>query len=214
MADDNAAGKAGFVFTNNWFGSTARPIWDALIPQLNAARILEIGSYEGASACYLIASCAAKMPIELHCIDTWAGGEEHKKAGVDMADVEKRFLHNTKIARSRVAHPVELIMHKGRSNICLARILSQGRLNYFDLIYIDGSHYAPDVLSDAVLSFPLLKIGGMMIFDDYLWRGQFSQDAPLHGPKPAIDAFMNVYFHKMQVTRSPNTQVIARKISD
>ena len=40
-------------------------------------------------------------------------------------------------------------------------------INNFDLIYIDASHYAPDVLSDAVLAFKLLKPGGILIFDDY-----------------------------------------------
>jgi hypothetical protein len=34
----------------------------------------------------------------------------------------------------------------------------------------DGSHRARDVLEDAVLSWPLLKVGGIMLFDDYLWQ--------------------------------------------
>jgi hypothetical protein len=43
-----------FEFTNSWFESSARSTWDQLIPQLKPKRILEIGSYEGASTCYLI----------------------------------------------------------------------------------------------------------------------------------------------------------------
>jgi predicted O-methyltransferase YrrM len=38
----------------------------------------------------------------------------------------------------------------------------------FDLIYIDGHHTIQCVLRDYVLTWPLLKIGGVMIFDDYL----------------------------------------------
>ena len=86
-----------YDFTNTWFDS-AREVWDHLIPQINPIKILEIGSYEGASACYLIEKLAAQSEIELHCVDTWDGGVEHKAAGVfeaNMADVEKRFHHNT-----------------------------------------------------------------------------------------------------------------------
>jgi len=215
MPDESSLGNAGIAFTNNWFEISAKQIWDVLIPQINPTEILEIGSFEGASACYLIANCASKAPIKIHCIDTWEGGVEHKRHGVDMTDVERRFLDNTKIACDRVPHRVELVVHKGFSNICLAKIiLSQNFQNYFDLIYIDGSHLAPDVLSDATLSFPLLKVGGTMIFDDYLWRGRLSQDDPLYGPKLAIDAFLNIYFRKMRIVWSPNSQVVARKISD
>ena len=41
--------------------------------------------------------------------------------------------------------------------------------NYYDFIYIDGDHTNEGVFIDSVLSFPLLKNGGIIIFDDYLW---------------------------------------------
>ena len=214
MPDDSVTAAAEIAFTNDWFDVTAKPVWDGLIPQINPSKILEIGSFEGASACYLIAACAAKAPIELHCIDTWEGGDEHKQAGTDMSSVEQRFLNNTRIARSRVLQPVELVTHKGRSDEHLARLIAGGFRQRFDLVYIDGSHYAHDVLSDAVLSFPLLKVGGHMIFDDYLWRGRFSRDDAMYGPKLGVDAFLNVYFHQMQLIWSPNSQVCARKVAD
>lgn len=202
-------------FTNNWFGTSAKYIWDTLIKQIRPAVILEIGSYEGASACYLIERCADTYPIAIHCIDTWEGGAEHKRLGVDMSAVERRFLANTKRVRELSAHPVELTVHKGPSIKCLAKLLSEDFFGHFDLIYIDGSHSAPDVLSDAVLSFPLLKVGGTMIFDDYTWRHspEASED-PLDIPKPAIDTFLNIYFHKMRIIHSPNSQVFAKKISN
>ena len=40
----------------------------------------------------------------------------------------------------------------------------------FDLVYIDASHEAADVLADAVLAWPLLKPGGFLGFDDYTSR--------------------------------------------
>jgi predicted O-methyltransferase YrrM len=213
----NPVGNAGLVFTNNWFNNTAKRIWDVLIPQLNPRKILEIGSYEGASACYLIAHCASKAPIEIHCIDTWTGGIEHTESGVDMTEVERRFLHNVKRSCEQVPYHVDLTPHKGYSNVCLSELMASKKFsNYFDLIYIDGSHQAPDVLSDTILSFPLLKLRGFMIFDDYLWLGRPLPDRDLlRCPKPAIDAFLNIYFRKMSVVAGcPNSQVCAIKITD
>ncbi|MCZ6464828.1 MAG: class I SAM-dependent methyltransferase [Proteobacteria bacterium] len=45
----------------------------------------------------------------------------------------------------------------------------EGLLEAGDFIYIDGCHEAACVLLDAVLSWDLLKVGGTMIFDDYVW---------------------------------------------
>jgi hypothetical protein len=36
-------------------------------------------------------------------------------------------------------------------------------------LYIDGWHSAFGALADGVMSWPLLNVGGVMIFDDYLW---------------------------------------------
>ena len=39
----------------------------------------------------------------------------------------------------------------------------------FDIIYIDGSHYAQDVYKDLVNSFNILKNGGIIFLDDFLF---------------------------------------------
>lgn len=40
----------------------------------------------------------------------------------------------------------------------------------FDLIYIDGSHMRLDVLTDAVMAWQLLRVHGILVFDDYEWN--------------------------------------------
>lgn len=40
-------------------------------------------------------------------------------------------------------------------------------LNNYDILYVDGSHLAADVLTDAILGWGLVKVGGIIIFDDY-----------------------------------------------
>ena len=202
-----------FEFTNTWFDEKAKPIWEHLVPQLKPSKILEIGSYEGASACYLIETLASSQALEMHCIDAWQGGVEHQD--IPMVEVEARFLSNTKIATTNARHKVDLIVHKATSDIALAQLLVEGKRNYFDFIYIDGSHQAADVICDAALAFRLLQVGGLIVFDDYLWTAEAPRDKDLlQCPKPAIDAFINLHFDKVQILTAPLYQMYVSKTSD
>jgi cephalosporin hydroxylase len=62
---------------------------------------------------------------------------------------------------------------------------------FADYVYLDGSHLAIDVLSDAVLAWSLLKDGGILCLDDYGW-GIHTTDEK-QKPKLAIDAFLAAY---------------------
>ena len=198
-----------YRFTNDWFG-VARPIWSNLIPQINPTKILEIGSYEGASTCFLIDTLGKTKPIELHCVDTWEGGVEHK--GTDMESVEDRFKHNTNTAIESVAHKVELVIHKGFSDYELSKLIASDKSQYFDFIYVDGSHQAPDVMCDAILSFKLLRVGGVIAFDDYLWAENLPYGIdPVRCPKPAIDAFTNIFCRKIRIIQAPLYQLYIQK---
>lgn len=200
-----------YLFTNDWFG-VARPVWTNLLPQINPTKILEIGSYEGASACFIIDSLSQTKAIELHCIDTWEGGVEHK--GTDMNNVEGRFRYNTNIAINCAAREVELIIHKGFSDFELSKLIASGKIEYFDFIYVDGSHQAPDVICDAILSFRLLRVGGVIAFDDYLWAESLPYGIdPIRCPKPAIDAFTNLYCRKIRIIQAPLYQFYIQKTS-
>ena len=198
-----------YDFTADWFGRFAE-IWRQVLKQHPAGKLLEIGSYEGRSACFLIEECAKDGPIELHCIDTWAGGVEHDPQA--MAAVERRFDANIALARAAAAHPVAFHKHKAVSHPALIQLLATGGREQFDLIYVDGSHQAPDVLADAVLGFQLLKVGGVLIFDDYLWAMEAAGEQDFYNmPKPAIDAFVNVFQRKLSVLGAPLYQLYAVK---
>lgn len=190
-----------FAFTNTWFGPRISAVWDLLFQGSQPSRALEIGCYEGASTCYMIRRFARNHPLELHCVDTWTGGVEHQPGGhfeTDMREVEARFDQNTRIALDAAGHPVELVKHKGASDGCLARLLVDKQHGYFDFIYIDGSHQAADVLCDAVLGFRLLKVGGIIAFDDFLWREPQASLNLLRCPKLAIDAFSTLHFDRLK----------------
>jgi len=185
-----------YEFSADWF-SHYIPVWNQLLDRLKPARLLEIGSFEGRSTCHLIEICAGFGPIEVCCVDTWEGGVEHDRNA--MPEIERRFNHNIAIAKTRSRFAVTVRKFKTTSTSGLAQLLAS-REAPFDFVYVDGSHQAPDVLSDAVLAFQLLRVGGIMIFDDYLWRlGPDGSQDPLNMPKPAIDAFINMFQRKLRI---------------
>lgn len=200
-----------YEFTNDWFAVNA-PVWRNMITEIKPRRFLEVGTFEGQSAVFMIENCAANAPFELTCIDTWTGAMEHNPAA--MGEVEARFDRN--MARAKAKHAFTLRKMKSDSALAMAQLLAEGGANSFDVAYIDASHQAPDVLADAVLAFKLTRVGGILVFDDYLWRiaGPAGDDI-LNLPKVGIDAFVNTYHRKLNlVTGAPLRQLYMAKTAD
>lgn len=218
----------GYKFTQDWF-SWSPPIWERLVGMLPERRaFLEIGSFEGRSAVWIIENMMEKGGF-IDCVDTWAGGEEH--GGLDMMSVEDRFDHNICLALGGATlredredfgywlrpdcymvkdNYTRVYKYKAKSTELLAKSLYDPmcfKHGLYDFIYIDGSHVAKDVLTDACMAWPLLKPSGIMVFDDYLW-GE-ARDI-LHRPKPAIDAFVNLFAEEIDIIHS-GYQFIIRK---
>ena len=195
-----------YKFTKDWF-NWAPPVWEQLIPMLptNVERsFLEIGSFEGRSMVWIVENMM-NPGDEIICVDTWEGGEEH--GAEDMGTVEERFHHNCAVARSKNAASV--LPYKGTSVDYLGTALSEGEHKItFDFIYIDGSHIAKDVLTDACMAWPLLKTGGVMVFDDYLWGNP--RDV-LHRPKAAIDAFTTLFAEELEIIHVGYQAVIRKR---
>jgi predicted O-methyltransferase YrrM len=152
---------------------------------------------------WIAENMAAGEYAHVFCIDTWAGGEEH--GNHDMAAVEARFDHNVKAVEARKA--VTIAKLKGKSSVQLASLVSAHEKS-FDFVYIDGSHIARDVLTDACLAWALLKPGGIMLFDDYLWGGP--RDI-LHRPKLAVDAFINAFSEQLDIVHLGYQAAVKKK---
>jgi predicted O-methyltransferase YrrM len=190
-----------YKFTQDWF-KWAPPVWEQLVPMLSERKnFLEIGSFEGRSAIWIVENMMEDGG-EIFCIDTWEGGEDHINNELDGA--QERFNSNIELLKAKYPKR-KVIAHKGTSTHCLASAIT-AELN-FDFIYIDGSHTAPDTLTDACMSFPLLKVGGFMVFDDYMWGDP--RDA-LHRPKIAIDSFCTIFAESIEFTHL-GYQLIIRK---
>ena len=191
-----------YQYTTDWF-KWAPQVWEHLIPYLPARKnFLEIGSFEGRSAVW-ITQHMMEDGGELVCIDTWEGSEEH--TAEDMAGSEARFHNNIGLVMGNFVDR-KVLPVKSTSVEALGVLLAQKK--QFDFIYIDGSHTAKDVLTDACMSWPLLKDKGFMVFDDYMWRPPgFTL---LQRPKIAVDTFVNIFEDELIVTHV-GYQLIVRK---
>jgi predicted O-methyltransferase YrrM len=207
-----------YNFSYDWFGHI-QPFWDILIPQFKPLKILEIGSFEGRSSTYIIDNCSKYGEIELFCIDTWEGSDEHAALNVGVSEIEDRFKQNVSLAIQNATNRVVLTMAKGTSYSMLSRMICENKYyNYFDLIYIDGSHYASDVLTDGCMSYNLLKEGGIMIFDDYRWdTSALSEDLrqdPWIPPQLGVDSFMRTFENKFSLIQFDDMDNPGEKIKN
>lgn len=166
------------AFTYNWFSANI-PFWAYLFKKYHLRgklNLLEIGSWEGMSSCFML---HALPDARLTCVDVWDSVDEYKELAASSA-VEHNFDANTALYNDRI------IKFKGTSfnyfNNCPTRA-------QFDVVYIDGSHRSDDVIIDAIKGFDQLKVGGIMIFDDYFWQGYRPW---VNNPASAVNAFLTM----------------------
>lgn len=152
---------------------------------------LEIGSFEGRSAVWFFENVLTHRDSGLHCIDTFEGSVEHN--AIDLTTLEATFCNNLAPWRER------LTVYKGLSHKVLPKLADT-----FDFIYVDGSHEPRDVCLDGILAWSLLKPGGVMIFDDFLWGGHLPEHKR---PRVGIEAFLAV--HATQFTVIEQNYAIA-----
>lgn len=158
---------------------------------------LEIGSWEGLSSVFLLRS----LPnLRLTCVDTWEGSDENRGEEA-LRHIERNFDFNLSPYKAR------LTKYKGTSLSYFHSTTARGKL---DFVYVDGSHHCDDVLIDALKSFERLKIGGLMIFDDYLWR---LYPRANDNPAAAINAFLRLKKGAYRLVRV-YAQLIIEKTED
>lgn len=209
VTSDASAGRGGggdapaaaheFFYTTDWFSYNI-PIWEQHLANLRGKphlRGIEVGSYQGRSAVWLMQNIFTANTSQLTCVDTFHGSVEHN-------DDERRnmlqiFSHNTWPFRQRIR------VLRGMSQQVLRTLPYEPA---FDFAYIDGAHDAASVLEDAVLLLPLLKPGAILIFDDYMWRSSNLPDTDR--PQIAIEAIASVYRSVLDVVHV-GYQAIMRK---
>jgi SAM-dependent methyltransferase len=188
---DSVAYRRQYDFTSDWFVHNI-PIWQKVLSRHQGkpdVRYLEVGSYEGRSAVWMLENVLTDPTSRLTSIDLFDG------------PFEARYRAN--ISKTGAAERVATL--KGFSQV-ITRGLPLGS---FDIIYIDGSHSKDDVLEDAVLCWRLLKPDGILIFDDYRHFGTYYSEPSF--PKIAIDSFCNCFERQLTVIHNGYQLIVTKK---
>ena len=152
-------------------------------------KILEIGVYKGqAMEKFAQVFLEANKDAEYYGLDTWEGSPEYVE--IDFKEIEKQAIERRE--RSKANSRIHFI--KKMSTDGLIELIN--KKIFFDIIFIDASHVAKDVLTDAVMAIKILNIDGIIIFDDYLWN-KLKPD--IFTPKPAIDSFLYIFSDELNL---------------
>jgi predicted O-methyltransferase YrrM len=145
--------------SNDWFiKSELRRVIRNYIGTIDAKRaILEIGSFEGMSACYFSDVLLDHPESTLDCVDPWDLSDTTTYLQKSTEDI-----FNENIQKS--AQVTKIVTHKMYSNFFFDNVNQQRE---YDLIYIDGSHVYEHVYNDIVMCDRVLKPGGIMWIDDF-----------------------------------------------
>jgi predicted O-methyltransferase YrrM len=182
-----------YDFTVDWFTKNI-PVWNEVLHSFKGKpdiHYLEIGVHEGMSALWMLENILTHPSSTLTGIDKFAGVTKER--------------YSSNLNMSGFAHKVTTI--NGFSQVELKKLPS----NSFDIIYVDGCHTSDCVLADAVLSFDLLKIGGLLIFDDYLWYAKKFPEELIS--QVAVDSFITSYKSSVEIVHH-DYQVIIRKVEN
>lgn len=129
-----------------------------LINYLNRGDVnyLEIGSYVGSSASLMLENENVK---KVFCIDPLILDKTHYEGLLDQETTLSKNL--SKYSKERYS------IHKGFSTSQTIISAFKSKLNYFDLIFIDGDHSFSGVVSDFDNFKDHISHGGFVVFDDY-----------------------------------------------
>jgi predicted O-methyltransferase YrrM len=160
-------------------------VWSTLFSDMRdtTTRVLEIGSKEGRSALFWLAFFAG---AHLTCVDLFPE-EDGGRFDRNLAAYGPRL-------RKIVATSIKALGSLREENAV------------FDFIYVDGSHQRDDVMIDCLGAWRLLRVGGVMLMDDYTWKPD-NPDA--ERVAPAVDTFLAWHDDAEVILRSH--QVAVRK---
>jgi predicted O-methyltransferase YrrM len=128
----------------------------------SGSKFVEVGTWMGQSVAYLAVEIInSNKNIELFCVDTWLGSEEHHtfnqhKELVD-GTLYETFLKNIEPIKNHIK-PIR------STSVEAAKLFEDKSL---DFIFIDAAHDYENVKADLKAWFPKLKSNGVIAGHDY-----------------------------------------------
>jgi predicted O-methyltransferase YrrM len=156
-----------------------------------ACAVLEIGSHEGQSALWWLENLPK---CNLTCVDPWDWSL--------YPQAYDTFKQNT----LKYWGTSRLTVFKGHSR----RVLPTMRDGLFDVIYVDGDHEGRSACLDVLMSVDLLRVGGVLIVDDYEWDDA-DRWVKVH-PRVGTDQALMLNYDRLEVFHR-GYQIAARRVA-
>lgn len=186
--------KEHYNFSANW-SDRAQSNWQEHLSHLTHTKLvyLEIGVFEGRFSCWMLDNILTHPESRYIGIDSWPFYENR----------DGHIVETT--ARTNLAsHAAKVELIRGDSQWVLRQPRWQPET--VDVGYIDGDHGSEAVLTDSVLLWPLIKAGGILIWDDCSRR---KKNLPV---RRAIKAFLSCIPGRYVPVFTQKLQFAVRKI--
>ena len=183
-------------FSQKWFLNNFE-IFTFFLPKDKSLKFdyLEVGCYEGLSSYYVLSEYKS---VNAFFLDIWDMPNPNSKTlSHNFGLIEKAFDQNLS--------GFDFKKMKNDSVISMRKLLKENV--HFDFIYIDGSHNGEDILSDAIEAFKILKVNGLMFFDDFLQH----DDNRILQSYVGIDKFLSLYSDYLKIEYFQNNLVVRKK---
>ena len=147
-----------------------------VVPQQKSSA-LEIGCFKGETTVKL-----AALFDRVTCVDPWDDDYVKEKPGFSYSPSSIWVGQFEKFCAATGAVSHKLDIQRGKSQEILPTLPDKT----YDFIFVDGDHSTAAVGFDAQQCHRLIRAGGVILFDDYSWRGT-------EGPQAAIDEFVQMH---------------------
>ncbi len=115
---------------------------------------VEIGSYLGASSCFIAAGIKKSTGGMFYCVDTW----QNDTMPEGKRDTFDEFTQNTQ------KYSYIIVPLRGRSEV-----IAKNFFKKIDFLFIDGDHSYEGVKADVDAWFPKLNLNSLVVFHDIAW---------------------------------------------
>lgn len=170
---------------------------------------IEIGIFEGSTLFTVNDQCAPiNNKFKIYAIDPHVGSNDMTE---DFNEVHNNFLYNLDVCKFKNVEYVQKYSKDGLLDLINKNVKAQ-------LIYIDGDHKAGEVLTDLVLSWQLLDIGGVILCDDtttWKFKDKNGTCSAQMSPRLAVESFIQCNWHKLNILNLPDgSQTAFMKVAE
>lgn len=160
--------------------------------------IVEVGVFEGSTTFWMSDQLSPyNKNLKIYAIDPHVGSSDMSE---DFNIVKQNFLDNLAINQNNNVTYIQKYSTNGLIDLINNKVEAE-------FIYIDGDHKASEVLTDLVLAWKILRVGGVILCDDTTtWRytdSNGTQSAQM-SVRMAVEMFIQCNWHKLNILNIPD----------